>query len=102
MPGEQHVAVSSLATHFGDLDLDIQSNRDGTIVDYRIRVSPQGDQASRPLEKIVLYPRLSGGRTMERVTCDGQAVDMFTRDAVILTRPDRNKVISIQVRSGQW
>ena len=100
--GEQHVTVSRLATHFGLLDLDIRSSRDGTVVDYRIAVSPQGDQASRPLEKIILYPRLSGGRAIKSVSCDGQPVDTFTRDAIVITRPERDRAISVQVQADRW
>jgi hypothetical protein len=100
--GEQRVTVSRLATHFGLLDLDIRSSRDGAVVDYRIAVSPQGDQTSRPLEKIILYPRLSGGRAIKSVSRDGQPVDMFTRDAIVITRPERDRAISVQVQAARW
>ena len=100
--GEQHVAVSRLATHFGDLGPGhpVQSRRHRRRLPHA--VSPQGDQANRPLEKIVLYPRLSGGRAIQSVTCDGQPLDTFTRDAVILARPVRDRPISIQVQTDNW
>jgi len=98
--GEQHVRVSKLATHFGDLDLDVRPSGDGTLVEYRITVTPQGDQAARPLEKIVLYPRLAHGRAIRGVTCDGQPLEAFTRDAVVMTRPRRDQTIHVKVRAA--
>jgi hypothetical protein len=95
------VAVSRLATHFGDLELDIRSNRDGTVIDYRITVMPEGDQTTRPLERIILYPRVSDGRAIKRVTCDDQPLTAFTRDAVILTRPERYHTFRIQVQADR-
>ena len=89
----QQVSVSGLTTHFGDLDLQIQPVAMGTAVEYRITVSPKGDQAARPLDKIILYPRLPGGRTIRSVSCDGQPVEAFTRDSVIIARPERGKTI---------
>ncbi|MHB9076670.1 MAG: hypothetical protein ACYC3X_04135 [Pirellulaceae bacterium] len=93
----QQVSVAGLTTHFGDLDLQIQPDRAGTAVEYRITVSPKGDQATRPLDKIILYPRLPGGRTIRSVSCDDQPVEAFTRDSVIIARPERGKTICVQV-----
>ena len=93
----QQVSVSGLTTHFGDLDLQIRPDREGRSVEYRITLSPQGDQAARPLEKIILFPRLPAGRSIHSVSRDGQSVDAFTRDSVIIPRPERGKVIRVQV-----
>ncbi|MHB8866596.1 MAG: hypothetical protein ACYC6N_29910, partial [Pirellulaceae bacterium] len=99
-PG-QRVSVSGLTTHFGDLDLQIQPGRDGRAVEYRITVTPKGDQTTRPLDRILLSPRLPGGRAIGSVTRDGQRVDAFTRDSVILTRPERGRTICVQVHGAQ-
>ena len=59
----QQVSVSGLTTHFGDLDLQIRPNRAGTSVEYRITLSPKGDQPARPLDKMILYsPVCPAGR----------------------------------------
>ena len=42
--GTKPVAVHSLPTHFGDLDLNIQPQADGNRIDYSIRITPKGDQ----------------------------------------------------------
>ena len=70
------VSASGMTTHFGDLDLQIRPSNDGTVVDYRIRISPKGDQASRNLERIILYPRLPDGRAIQSVTLDDEQCDI--------------------------
>ncbi len=92
------VSASGLATHFGRLTLDIRPSQDGSVVDIRVGVSPQGDQAARSLERIVLYPRLPAGRKIKSVLCDEQPHEAFTRDAIIITRPRRGGEIHVQVR----
>ena len=61
-PG-QHVDVSRLPTHFGDLDLKIEPRPDGKTIDYTIRITPKGDQASRALREesfCILASRAAG------------------------------------------
>ena len=70
-----------------NLDLTIQPEPQGRTIRYRIRLTPQGDQAARPLERLVLYPRIAGGRAIRSVSVDGQETRQFTRDAVILAAP---------------
>jgi hypothetical protein len=91
-----------LATHFGDLDLKIEPKPDGKTIDYTIRITPKGDQASRPLEKIVLYPRIPGGRAIGKVTFDGKDVKEFTRDTVILASPKRGEEMRVSVQADAW
>jgi hypothetical protein len=100
--GNNRVAVSGLPTHFGDLDLSIQPNPEGSTVHYRLRLTPKGDQASRKLDRIVLYPRIAGGRGIRRVVADGKESREFTRDAVILADPRRGAPVEIQVEAGPW
>jgi hypothetical protein len=100
-PGKQ-VEVARLPTHFGDLDLKIEPRPDGKTIDYTIRVTPKGDQANRPLEKIVLYPRIPGGRAISKVTFDGKDVKEFTRDTVILAPPKRGEDMRVSVDAETW
>ncbi len=95
--GNRPVAVTGLPTHFGSLDLRIQPQPDGGAIRYRIRIVPRGDQAARALDKIVLYPRVAGGRAIGRVTVDGQPIHQFTRDAVILAAPKRGPEMEVAV-----
>jgi hypothetical protein len=100
--GSREVRVAGLPTHFGVLDLRIQPDPGGRAIRYRVRLTPRGDQASRPLEKIVLYPRISGGRGVERVLVDGQPIREFTRDRILLTAPRRGQEMQIEVQAGPW
>ncbi len=97
-PGNR-VSVSGLATHFGDLNLDIRPRNDGGTVDYDIHVSPKGDQVTRVLERIILHPRLPNGRAIKSVSRDDTPLDVFTRDSVIITRPERGRTIHIVVQA---
>jgi hypothetical protein len=100
--GNNRVAVSGLPTHFGDLDMAIEPSPDGNLLRYRLRLDPKGDQASRTLDRIVLYPRIAGGRGIRRVMADGKEVPEFTRDAVILANPKRGADVQIRVEAGPW
>jgi hypothetical protein len=64
----------------------IEPQSDGRI-DYSVRLVPQGDQARRRLDRIVLFPRILGGRGIERVTIDGNEHRQFTRDSIVLAGP---------------
>jgi len=96
------VTASRLPTHFGDLDLKIEPRPDGQVIDYTIRITPRGDQASRPFEKIVLYPRVPGGKAISKVTRDGKDLQEFTRDTVILASPLREKEIRVSIQAERW
>jgi hypothetical protein len=100
-PG-QHVRASRLPTYFGDLELKIEPRADGKSIDYTIAVTPKGDQAARPLDKIVLYPRIPGGKPISKVTLDGKDLAAFTRDTVILAAPERGKEMNISVQAEAW
>ena len=96
----QHVAVSKLPTHFGILDLAIEPQPDGRTIDYVIRVTPQGDQRQRPLDRIVLSPRIPNGRAIEGVSVDGRDLKSFSRDRVLLADPSRDAEIHVSVRAS--
>ena len=100
-PG-QRVHVAGLPTHFGRLDLSIEPQSDGRRIDYSVRLVPQGDQARRRLDRIVLFPRIPGGRGIERVTIDGNEHRQFTRDSIVLAGPKRPIAMRVVVQAGQW
>jgi len=98
--GDGRVAVSGLPTHFGDLDLTAEPRTDGGRIRYRIRIEPRGDQAERKLERMLLFPRISGGRAIRGVAVGGEAVRSFTRDAVVLPDPRRGQEIEVVIEAG--
>ncbi|OHB85471.1 MAG: hypothetical protein A2V98_26170 [Planctomycetes bacterium RBG_16_64_12] len=100
--GSQGVRVSRLPTHFGDLDLEIRPQPNGTEIDYRIKISPKGDQSARTLERLVLYPRLAGGGPIESVSVDGKPLAAFTRDTAVISQPERGREIRVRVGAGNW
>ena len=100
-PGN-HVAVLKLPTHFGDLDLRIEPRMDGSAIDYTIRITPKGDQSTRALKKIVLYPRILGGRAIGKVTLNGKNIAEFSRDMVILPSSARGKELRVSVHAETW
>ncbi|MCR4411753.1 MAG: hypothetical protein NUV77_04925 [Thermoguttaceae bacterium] len=99
-PGRR-VAVSDLPTHFGRLDLTIEPDADGRTIRYHVRIAPRGDQAERPLERIVLYPRIPGGRPIAIVAVDGKPIKSFTRDAVVLVNPPRGREMHVEVMADR-
>ncbi len=100
--GGNTISVSRLPTHFGQLDLRIEPDQDGHSIRYSVRIEPQGDQAARPLNKIVLFPRTDGGRPIQRVTLDAKEHRDFTRDAVVIPAPERGRNLDITVEVGEW
>ena len=52
----------------------------GMSPDYRIKITPRGDQIKRELAKIVLYPRTVNGRRVESVLVNGKPIESFTDD----------------------
>jgi hypothetical protein len=100
-PG-QRVSVAGLPTHFGRLDLGIEPQPDGRRIAYTVRLAPQGDQLRRNLERMVLYPRIPGGRAIQRVTIDGAEHRQFTRDSIVIAAPKRPALMHVVVQAGQW
>ncbi len=100
--GGHRVQAAGLATHFGRLDLDIVADDTGDTLEYRIRIAPQGDQAARPLDKLVLYPRIADGRPVRRVVVDGQPQTTFSHNTVVVAAPPRDRLIQIVVEAGSW
>jgi hypothetical protein len=80
----------------------IEPRSGGKTIDYSIQIAPQGDQQTRALERIVLYPRIPGGKAIGKVTLDGKEVKEFNRDAVILAAPARNRKMQITVEMEPW
>jgi len=99
-PG-QTVRVAGLPTHFGRLDLTVEPQTTNSIA-YTVRLVPQGDQARRQLGRIVLYPRIPGGRAIQHVTINGAENRHFTRDTVVLAEPKRPAELRISVQAGEW
>jgi hypothetical protein len=98
----QRVRVSELPTHFGRLDLAIEPQPGGREIRYTIRLAPRGDQEARRLEKIILCPRIPGGRAIRRVTLDGKEFRQFTRDSVVLAAPQRGAAMQLLVEADDW
>jgi hypothetical protein len=96
------VSVSGLPTHFGRLDLQIEPQPAGQTIRYTVRLAPQNDQGSRALEKIVLYPRIPGGRAIRSVTLNGQPLASFSRDAVVIAKPKRGPSMQLLVEAEPW
>jgi hypothetical protein len=88
---DKGVRVTRLPTEFGDLDLAVQPRPDGGRIDYAFKVAARGDQASRPLDKIVVNARTPRGRRVSEVRIDGQPASAFAREAVILAHPERGR-----------
>jgi hypothetical protein len=82
--------------------LSIEPQSDGRRIDYSVRLVPQGDQAQRKLDRIVLFPRIPGGRGIERVTIDGNEHRQFTRDSIVMAGPKRPIAMRIVVQAGPW
>jgi hypothetical protein len=96
--GGKSIAVRGLTTHFGDLDLNIQPGEAGDQIDYRIRIEPKGDQTGRELRRIVLSVRAPDGRPLVSVAVNGQQIENFSRDTVIIARPPRGEGIRVGVQ----
>lgn len=95
--GTVPVEIHGLPTEFGDLDLAINPQRDGNQVDYRIRLTPKGDQTNRQPEKILLFPRLSNGHPVKQVEFNGDKIASFTNDVVILPGLEKGKETRVRV-----
>jgi hypothetical protein len=96
--GDKTIVAEGLPTYFGVLDLKIKPNDGGSEIQYTVKVTPKGDQSKRPLSKIILFPRSAMGRAIESAKLNGKEIDSFSRNQVILPRPDRNRTMEIQVR----
>lgn len=95
--GTKPVKVRGLSTYFGDFDMTMQPHPYGNQLDYEITITTRGDQGTRKLSKIILYPRTFDGRAIESVTIDGKPCINFTSDTVIINNPIRGKTMRIRV-----
>lgn len=95
--GDQPVHIEHLPTQFGSLDLTIQPRADGGAIDYRFRLDPKGDQASRALDKIVIDARTSNGRSLKSVTINGEPIDAFFNETVIVPHAQRGKEYDVKM-----
>ena len=83
--------LSKLPTEFGELDLTIEPRPDASLIDYRFKLTPVGDQRNRNLEKIVVNARTPQGRKVTAVRINGQADEHFINDLVLIPHPAREK-----------
>jgi len=95
--GDRVISAKGLPTYFGVLDLEIHPNGEGSRIDYSVKLTTRGDQAERPLKRIILFPRSVTGNAVESVTLNGKSIESFSRDCVILSRPARGERMKIQV-----
>ena len=98
--GNRPVALVGVPTQFGYLDLTIEPRPDGSQLDYRFKLAPKGDQASRELQKIVVNARTPCGRKATRVSLDGQPYENFFGEEVLIPRPERNKEYRLRIDIG--
>lgn len=87
--GGKGITLRKLPTHFGDLDLTVKPNAGGTRISYEFRLTAKGDQAARPLDRIVISARTPEGRPLTDVHLNGKPVTWFTPDAVVIANPER-------------
>jgi hypothetical protein len=95
--GDKPIVAKGLPTYFGVLDLKVQPSAGGKTIDYTFSITPKGDQTKRPLEKIILSPRTATGCAIRDVQVDGKAIDTFTRNQIVLTKPERGRTINVRV-----
>lgn len=91
------VSVQGLPTHFGDLDLTITPETPEGMIAFEVRITPKGDQARRSLDKLLLYPRVAGGREIGTVTCNGTELGSYTGDVIVLESPPRTESLHVEV-----
>jgi hypothetical protein len=96
------IMITGLSTHFGLLDLKTTPSDDAKRVDIEIKITPRGDQADRPLDKILLSPRLPQGQEIASVVLNGKPVDSFTHDEILINNPPRNETIRFSVVAGDY
>jgi hypothetical protein len=101
--GVTQTYVKGLPTHFGDLDLATTPESPGGNMGFVLRITSKGDQSQRPLTRLLLYPRVAGGREIRAVTCNGAAANGYTNEVVIIPNPPRGEDIrvDIQMEPGQ-
>ena len=95
--GSAPLSVTGLPTHFGDLDLTITPESPEGKLGVVARITPKGDQALRPLTKLLLYPRVAGGREIRLVACNGTALNSYTNDVVIIPNPPRSQYLRVEL-----
>lgn len=99
--GRSGVSLRGLPTEFGDLDLTVKPNANGTRISYEFRLSPKGDQADRRLSKIVVNARTFLGRPLASVKLNGKPVGSFAGETVIVDQPARNTVYRLELECAQ-
>jgi len=91
--------VARLPTHFGNLDLAVRrAGEDGQTIEYTFRLTAQGDQVKRPLDKIVVNARTPNGRAIAGAIINGKATDNYLGEQVIIPHPDREQEYRLQIK----
>jgi len=87
----------------GYRSLHLRTSRPRGNMGFVLRITSKGDQNQRPLTRLLLYPRVAGGREIRAVTCNGAAVNGYTNEAVVIPNPLRGEDIrvDIQMEPGQ-
>jgi hypothetical protein len=58
-------------------------------VEYRFRIDPAGDQAQRPLARVVVSARLPGGRRLATVRLNDRPLESWSGETVVIPHPAR-------------
>jgi hypothetical protein len=93
------VSVAGLPTHFGALDLNVRPSDGGRRIIATFRIVPRGDQAARPLGKVVLSARLPNGRALASVRLDGKPLESWSGETVVVPRPARGRVYRLEMKA---
>jgi hypothetical protein len=96
--GAAPLSIQRVPTHFGDLDLAITPESSQGTLTYTFHITPRGDQASRLLSKVLLYPRIAGGRPILGVKCNGTTLNSFTNEVVVIPNPPRGEEMHVEVQ----
>ncbi len=95
--GGKGVSIRRLPTRFGDLDLTIRPNASGARISYVFKISPRGDQAARPLNRIAIGARTPNGSPLTGVVLNGRPIRSFTSDTVIVPNPVRGATYRLEL-----
>jgi hypothetical protein len=95
--GEKGIRIAKLPTDFGELDLAVEPRPDGSRIDYHFQIKPRGDQANRPLDKIVINARAPQGRKVAAVSLNGRPYEAFINEQVAILRPERNHEYRLRI-----
>ncbi len=89
--GATSLHLRNVPTHFGNLELTVTPQDGGKSIDYRFRLTPQGDQAKRRLEKVAVDARTPQGRSVAAVLLDDKPWDYFVGEKAVIPRPEPMK-----------